>query len=287
MKLLLRRKKVIQSHFHKVRPEKELDRTRRRSTVGTVTETGAIVWNSGGKKLWISCWEGNFDTVKFYVDHGATINWVPTKKDLNPKKSIFADLNCFSSGRVHDEQTYIFKNSDLSVCPLSIAIKSQNNEEKEKIIHYLLDNGANPNLPDHSGIAPIHVACYHLEKPSNILFDLVSHGANTNQLDCYGNSPMHVILLNMYHAKRPACTSEKLESVKAIRHLVSGGANPNSQNSHGLTPSDLVNSNKYIDQFDKLEICELLQGKRRKRIESLKMEHILEKTRDWAPETAL
>ena len=72
--------------------------------------------------------------------------------------------------------------------PLSIAIKSQNNEEKEKIIHYLLgwdnaltvfssskvillenditfertygekviifktDNGANPNLPDHSGI---------------------------------------------------------------------------------------------------------------------------------------
>ena len=28
-------------------------------------------------------------------------------------------------------------------------------------------------------------------------------------------------------------------------------------------------------KFDKLEICELLQGKRRKRIESLKMEHIL------------
>ena len=43
---------------------------RRRSTVGTVTETGAIVWNSGGKKLWISCWDGDFDTVKFYVDHG-------------------------------------------------------------------------------------------------------------------------------------------------------------------------------------------------------------------------
>ena len=38
------------------------------------------------------------------------------------------------------------------------------------------------------------------------------------------------------------------ESVKAIRHLVSGGANPNGQNSHGLTPSDLVNSNKYINQ---------------------------------------
>lgn len=47
---------------------------RRRSTVGTVTETGAIVWNSGGKKLWISCWEGDFDTVKFYVDHGEKFN---------------------------------------------------------------------------------------------------------------------------------------------------------------------------------------------------------------------
>ena len=47
---------------------------RRRSTVGTVTETGAIVWNSGGKKLWISCLEGDFDTVKFYVDHGEKFN---------------------------------------------------------------------------------------------------------------------------------------------------------------------------------------------------------------------
>ena len=45
------------------------------------------------------------------------------------------------------------------------------------------------------------------------------------------------------------------ESVKAIRHLVSGGANPNSQNSHGLTPSDLVNSNKYIDQETQKRKC--------------------------------
>ena len=42
-----------------------------------MTETGAIVWNSGGKKLWISCWDGDFDTVKFYVDHGEKfINYI-------------------------------------------------------------------------------------------------------------------------------------------------------------------------------------------------------------------
>ena len=50
------------------------------------------------------------------------------------------------------------------------------------------------------------------------------------------------------------------ESVKAIRHLVSGGANPNSQNSHGLTPSDLVNSNKYINQETQKRNKDGLQG---------------------------
>ena len=40
----------------------------------------------------------------------------------------------------------------------------------------------------------------------------------------------------------------------------------------------LLGKNNFLmreTKFDKLEICELLQGKRRKRIESLKMEHIL------------
>ena len=50
------------------------------------------------------------------------------------------------------------------------------------------------------------------------------------------------------------------ESVKAIRHLVSGGANPNGQNSHGLTPSDLVNSNKYINQETQQRIVEEVDG---------------------------
>ena len=45
---------------------------------------------------------------------------------------------------------------------------------------------ANPNLPDHNGVCPLHVACHELDKPSNIIFDLANHGANTNQLDCYG-----------------------------------------------------------------------------------------------------
>ena len=54
----------------------------------------------------------------------------------------------------------------------------------------------------------------------------------------------------LFHVTKPYHMTLTLvkESVKAIRHLVSGGANPNSQNSHGLTPSDLVNSNKYINQ---------------------------------------
>ena len=54
----------------------------------------------------------------------------------------------------------------------------------------------------------------------------------------------------LFHVTEPYHMTLTLvkESVKAIRHLVSGGANPNSQNSHGLTPSDLVNSNKYINQ---------------------------------------
>ena len=62
---------------------------RRRSTVGTVTETGAIVWNSGGKKLWISCWEGDFDTVKFYVDHGEKFN-LPQFYHFFPQSKIWA-----------------------------------------------------------------------------------------------------------------------------------------------------------------------------------------------------
>ena len=43
-----------------------------------------------------------------------------------------------------------------------------------------------------------------------------------------------------------------------------------------LTPQDMVMVNKKLCEFEKLELLELLAGKRKKRIESLRLEHINE-----------
>jgi len=65
-------------------------------------------------------------------------------------------------------------------------------------------------------------------------------------------------------------------------HTVSDHAFLDELSSKSLSPfskeMDSWEKNNFLMRemkFDKLEICELLQGKRRKRIESLKMEHIL------------
>jgi len=79
------------------------------------------------------------------------------------------------------------------------------------VISLLLDNGADPNVPDNTGTTALHCAVEYDDTSTAEM--LLSAGANVNALDRDDVSPLHL-----------ACARGKTEFVKL---LLSRGANPN------------------------------------------------------------
>ena len=96
-------------------------------------------------------------------------------------------------------------------------------EEQFEIVKYLINKGADVNIQNDQGIAPIHLACY----VKNVEL-LIKAGANINMKDKEGNTPLSIL------------TAEGEESIEVIRYLLLKGADRNIKNNYGEIPLDIA-----------------------------------------------
>ncbi|KAJ4238431.1 hypothetical protein NW757_013059 [Fusarium falciforme] len=98
----------------------------------------------------------------------------------------------------------------------------------------LLNAGANPNIGDCRGSAPLHIVA---EKNRNLkgVQLLIKHGADPNQRGCSGRTPFHE-LIGSFHYDKP----EHIEYAKPIIKLfLDNGADPECRDNNGVTPMAL------------------------------------------------
>jgi ankyrin repeat protein len=65
------------------------------------------------------------------------------------------------------------------------------------ITSILLDNGANPNIPDKDGLLPIHMCATYSNLP--ILQQILAKGANVDGQDCKHRTPLYFAILTGHH----------------------------------------------------------------------------------------
>lgn len=101
-------------------------------------------------------------------------------------------------------------------------------------IRFLLENGAEPNLPDSDGSdTPLHNICRGSTDPAIIRL-LLQYEADPNYLNDEGETPLHCLAGNIsIFMGRPIRPYR--ESVEA---LLAGGANPNIRDESGHLPSE-------------------------------------------------
>ena len=103
------------------------------------------------------------------------------------------------------------------------ALHNVMSEEQPTTIAYIIEQGANVNLQNDMGIAPLHLACY----PENAAL-LLDAGADLNLRTHSGDSPLHIL------------TEDGAERREVIQYLLSRGADKTLQNNHGQTALDLA-----------------------------------------------
>ena len=91
-----------------------------------------------------------------------------------------------------------------------------------RIVEFLLEHGANPNMKNNYGRTPLHIAAMygHLE----VVEFLLEHGANPNVRNNYGYTPLHFAVDGCF--------------VDVVRVLLEHGADPTIRDNEGRTPLD-------------------------------------------------
>lgn len=140
--------------------------------------------------------EGDFQTIKDLIADGA-------------------DVNAQASSYWH-------------TTPLISAIQ----HEHYKAVSYLLEHGADANLVDKNGAAPIHAAVLFSPKgDTRFVSALVEHGANIYLADRLGNQAIHLAASESYGPdKKP------FPRLELIEWLVKNGAHINARNKSFETP---------------------------------------------------
>jgi ankyrin repeat protein len=104
-------------------------------------------------------------------------------------------------------------------------------ENCRECVDILLKHGADVDLPDPSGVAPMVIAM--LNGNWDIAKRIVEAGADVNQWDIYGQAPLHVAIANMTAGGRgnPLDSGRPQEATGAelVQMLIERGANPNQQ----------------------------------------------------------
>lgn len=98
-------------------------------------------------------------------------------------------------------------------------------DEQFETVELIIRNGANVNIQNDDGIAPLHLACY--VKNAELLLE---GGADINLRDFYGSTPLHSFAENGD------------ESYYVAKFLLRKGADRNLKNKAGETPLSIARS---------------------------------------------
>lgn len=111
--------------------------------------------------------------------------------------------------------------------PIFFAISAN----REPIVEFLLENGADLDAHDATGYAPLHVAV--LMGRVDIVKRLIEAGADHDVRDNFGDTPMHVLAHSRF-----AGDPERRRAI--IRVLEAAGSSTTVTNTEGKTPLDLA-----------------------------------------------
>lgn len=107
------------------------------------------------------------------------------------------------------------------------ALHNVMSEEQWELVRELIAQGADVNIQNQYGIAPLHLACY----PEWVDL-LLENGADLHITDTQGNTPLHIQ------------AAEGEMAMDVIEKLLEKGADPQRKNQAGQSPIDIARSRK-------------------------------------------
>ena len=212
--------------------------------------------------LLLAARKGSYEISKALLDHGAD----PQAHDLEnctalhfaisePNFQTVMLLKCLLNHGIN-----INARNGMGRTPLCNAVISDKFTLALPCVNTLLDEGADPNIPDNKGNTALHYAV--LNGHVNMVDDLLAHGANPNTVSKEGETPLHLAIekSNMVddllaHGASPDTPGDNLDEIgrssalyEALRRerivildmLLTCGANPNKVSKKGDTPLHLA-----------------------------------------------
>lgn len=108
-------------------------------------------------------------------------------------------------------------------------------DAQEAIVQFLIEGGADPNVKDDAGVAPLHRAVR--TRSRSAVRVLLSNGADPRLANKSGSTPLHLAVQDTGRGGTgsPAARQEQAE---IIRLLIAQGARPSDQDSSGMSVRD-------------------------------------------------
>ncbi len=114
-------------------------------------------------------------------------------------------------------------------------------DAQRDVVVYLIDNGADPNTFDKSGVAPLHRAVR--TRSSSAVRALIEHGADPRLKNKSGSTPLHLAVQNTGRSNS-GTDAAKEEQARVIAILLEHGASPADTDSRGKTVAAAASSNR-------------------------------------------
>ena len=133
---------------------------------------------------------GNQKMVKFLLKNGANPNNLANWKVISPFNLAISGKNTEIIKDLLSAGADINKiNYDTEETALSQSIEDIQKGKGTALFKFLLENGADPNIPNGNGLTPLRLAM--ATKNTEIIKDLLIAGVDINQLDIDGNTALY------------------------------------------------------------------------------------------------
>ncbi|WP_294823360.1 hypothetical protein [uncultured Flavobacterium sp.] len=130
-----------------------------------------------------------------------------------------------------NEMVYEDKNENI----LFRCISGVDHNDNIRLIKYLLDNGANPNIKSKSGYNAFHLILY-IPKDIELVALLLDYDVEVNSRDGRGYTAFHLFLKHYYGALAWKGIPLKMQCLDILEKFLQKGADPDILNNYGTPP---------------------------------------------------